>query len=38
MLMDIEEVGSDLRFGIPSGDGCYGSPAILVKELSVAGK
>lgn len=37
LLENIEEIGSDLRFGIPSG-GYFGSPAILVKELSVAGK
>lgn len=38
LLMDIEDAGSDLRFGMPSGDGCFGSPALLVRELSVAGK
>ena len=37
MLLDIVEVGADLKFGIPSG-GCYGSPSLIVKELSVAGK
>lgn len=38
LLKDIEAVGSDLKFGMPSGGGCFGSPAILLKELSVAGK
>lgn len=37
MLDDIEEVGSDIKFGFP-GRSCFGSPTILVKELSVAGK
>jgi PmbA protein len=33
----VEAVGSDLRFGLPSG-GCIGSPSILVSKLMVAGK
>ena len=37
LLKDIEAVGSDLRFGFPGGS-CFGSPCILVKNLSVAGK
>ncbi len=37
LLMNIEEVGNDLKFGMPSG-GCFGSPTILVSGLSVAGK
>lgn len=38
VLEDIVEVGSDLRFGLPSGGGCFGSPTLLIRELSVAGK
>ena len=34
LLKDIEEIGSDLRFPMSS----VGSPSIIVKELSVAGK
>lgn len=37
LLKDIEAVGGDLRFGFPGGS-CYGSPCLLVKGLSVAGK
>lgn len=37
LLKDIEAVGSDLRFGFPGGS-CFGSPCLLVKNLSVAGK
>lgn len=37
LLTNIEAVGSDLKFGLPSSSQ-FGSPSILVKELSVAGK
>lgn len=37
LLKDIEAVGADLRFGLPSGSQ-FGSPSILIKELSIAGK
>jgi len=37
MLKDIEAIGGDLRFGFPGGS-CFGSPSLLVKNLSVAGK
>jgi PmbA protein len=36
VLEDIEEAGSDLKFGLPSGGGCFGSPSLLIRELSVA--
>ncbi len=36
MLMDIEEVGSDIKFGFPSGSH-FGSPSIKLKKLSIAG-
>ena len=38
ILLDIVDLGSDLKFGIPSGSSCFGSPSIIVKEMSVAGK
>ncbi|MDT8717865.1 TldD/PmbA family protein [Clostridium sp. 19966] len=38
VLKDIEELGSDLKFGFPSGRGYFGSPTIVVKELSIAGE
>lgn len=38
ILLDIVDSGSDLKFGIPSGGSCFGSPSVIVKELSVAGK
>lgn len=37
LMKDIQRVGSDLFFGFPGG-GRYGSPSVLVKKLSVAGK
>ena len=36
LLKDIEAVGGDLDFHAP-GTSCFGSPCLLVKELSVAG-
>lgn len=37
MIKDIEEIGSDLRFGLPS-DSYIGSPSIKFKNLSIAGE
>jgi len=37
LLEDITEVGNDLKFGMPSG-GSFGSPSVIVKELSISGK
>jgi len=37
LLEDVEEVGADLKFDMPAG-ACFGSPTIIVRELSVAGK
>ncbi len=36
-LMNIEEIGSDLEFGLPMG-GYVGSPSIKVKSISVSGE
>ena len=38
LLKDILSVGSDLKFILPSGSSCFGSPSLLISELSVAGK
>lgn len=38
MLLDTEEVLSDLEFGIPSGSSFYGSPSLIVKEMAISGK
>ena len=38
LLKDITQVGNDLKFGFPSGFTTFGSPSVVVKELSVAGK
>lgn len=38
LLQSISDVGSDLKFGLPSGFTVFGSPSVLVRELSVAGK
>jgi PmbA protein len=37
MINNIEEIGSDLRFGLPS-DAYIGSPSIKIDSLSIAGK
>lgn len=37
MLKNIEEVGSDLRFIMPSAVGRIGSPMILVKKMAISG-
>lgn len=37
LLKDVEAIGSDLKFGLPSSSQ-FGSPSIIVKTLSVAGK
>lgn len=37
LLKDIEDVGNDLKFGLP-GKGYFGSPSIKIKSLSIAGK
>lgn len=37
LMRDIEHIGSDLKFGIPSGS-CIGSPSLLIKGLIVSGK
>lgn len=38
VLKKIEEVGTDLEFGIPRGQSVFGAPSTLVKDVSVAGK
>lgn len=41
LLKNIEEVGSDLKFtlsDLPSGDGYFGSPTLIVTEMSIAGE
>jgi len=38
LMENVISVGSDLKFGLPSGYGCFGSPSIYIKELSVAGQ
>lgn len=37
LLENVEEVGTDLRFGFLSGKGYYGSPTLIIKEMSIAG-
>lgn len=38
MIEDIEVIGSDLEFGIPGYGGNVGSPSLIVRSLSIAGK
>lgn len=37
MIKNIEEVGSDLKFGLP-GDAYIGSPSLKIKKLAIAGE
>ncbi|SET21109.1 TldD/PmbA family protein [Anaerobranca gottschalkii] len=37
VLQDIEEVGNDLEFGLPSR-GYFGSPSLKIKKIAVSGK
>jgi PmbA protein len=37
MLKNIEETGSDLKFGLPGGS-YIGSPSLKIKKLSIAGE
>lgn len=38
VLENVVETGKDLKFGLPSGSGCFGSPSLFIEELSVAGQ
>lgn len=38
MLLNTEEVLSDLEFGIPSNASCYGSPSLIITEMAISGK
>ena len=38
LLKAVSAVGSDLKFGLPSGSTVFGAPSVLVRELSIAGK
>ncbi|MCL2851704.1 MAG: TldD/PmbA family protein [Defluviitaleaceae bacterium] len=37
MIRDIVQVGSDLRFDTPSGDGTFGSPSVYAGKLNISG-
>jgi len=37
LLKNIEEVGSDLKFGLP-GEAYIGSPSLKIKKLAIAGE
>jgi predicted Zn-dependent protease len=38
MLKDIDSLGNEVKWGIPAGFVVFGSPDVLVKGMSVAGK
>jgi len=38
MLKNIVQVGSDLRFNAPPGDGTFGAPCVFAGELSISGE
>jgi PmbA protein len=38
LLMNIESVGDDLKFGPPNGLGAFGCPSVLVTSLAIGGK
>jgi PmbA protein len=37
VMKDTIEVGKDFKLGIPGGGSCFGSPSVLIREISVAG-
>lgn len=37
MIQEIEVIGKDLEFGLPSGASIYGAPSIKVKSLTISG-
>ena len=37
VMKDTIEVGIDFKLGIPRGGSCFGSPSVLIREISVAG-
>jgi PmbA protein len=38
LLQDIDSLGNEVKWGIPGGFTVFGSPDVLVKDMSVAGK
>lgn len=38
LMENVVATGSDLKFGLPSGGGCFGSPSLLIEELAIAGQ
>lgn len=38
LLKKIEFIGGDFKLGMPGGSSCFGSPSIIIKELSIAGE
>ncbi len=38
LLMDIDSLGNEVKWGIPGGFTVFGSPDVLLKDMSVAGK
>ena len=38
MLMDIDSLSNEVKWGIPGGFTVFGSPDVLVKDMSIAGK
>ena len=37
VMKDSMEVGTDFKLGIPRSGSCFGSPSVLIREISVAG-
>lgn len=37
LLLSVKAVGADLRFLLPGGNGCFGSPSILLDTIAVSG-
>lgn len=38
LIKNIEGIGSDLKFAMPSGSSIYGSPSIYIKSLTISGQ
>ena len=38
LLKNIEEISDDVSFGMPGGFTCFGSPDVILRNVSIAGK
>jgi PmbA protein len=38
MIKDIVAVGNDIRFKLPSSQSCFGSPSVVIDQLTISGE